>query len=89
MVRAVRESVFYETSADPIRFSLLGLDLITRPQQSPPLLLSAIAAGEDGGDGQRGGDEGEKGGGEEEGGGGSWGWRDRIGGFLRFYSASC
>lgn len=30
VVRAVRESIFYETSADPIRFSLLGLDLITR-----------------------------------------------------------
>lgn len=30
VIRAVRESIFYETSADPIRFSLLGLDLITR-----------------------------------------------------------
>lgn len=30
MVRAVRASVFYETSSDPIRYSLLALDLITR-----------------------------------------------------------
>ncbi|CAN0386207.1 unnamed protein product, partial [Hapterophycus canaliculatus] len=36
VVHAVRESVFYETSADPIRFSLLGLDLITRQEAPPP-----------------------------------------------------
>lgn len=48
MVRAVRESVFYETSADPIRFSLLGLDLITR-QQEPSVTPSVpVAAGEAG-----------------------------------------
>lgn len=47
VVRAVRESVFYETSADPIRFSLLGLDLITRPQPPTAMLLSAATVGED------------------------------------------
>lgn len=46
MVHAVRESVFYETSADPIRFSLLGLDLITRRQSDTPL-VSAETAGKD------------------------------------------
>lgn len=45
VVRAVRESVFYETSADPIRFSLLGLDLITRQQAPPPPPTSDAPAG--------------------------------------------
>lgn len=54
MVRAVRESVFYETSADPIRFSLLGLDLITRQQALPLSDAPGAAPQEEGG-----GEEGE------------------------------
>ncbi|CAN0436664.1 unnamed protein product, partial [Ectocarpus fasciculatus] len=48
VVHAVRESIFYETSADPIRFSLLGLDLITRQQAPPPPRAPAPALDEEG-----------------------------------------
>ncbi|CAM9911043.1 unnamed protein product, partial [Ectocarpus sp. 4 AP-2014] len=68
VVHAVRDSVFYETSADPIRFSLLGLDLISR-QQAPPPPRAPPALDE----------EGVGNGGEEDGAGGSGGGVSRRG----------
>lgn len=65
-MRAVRESVFYETSADPLRFSLLGLDLITRQQAPSPSSDAPAAVPQE----DAGGEEGES---NDGGGGSGWG----------------